>query len=470
MPGTGLLHRYAPLFATLAQALDLALVGIAALLAYDLRFHQLGLRLPPAYAVLTLLGVLLATLVFSAFGVYHSWRVRGFIAITARLFTAWAAVFVVLLALLALSHDSVTYSRVWLGLWAAGGGLLLVLERGVLQGSLNLLRQRGHNHKQVVVVGCGSRAQELVLRSRANPDVGFDVTAVFADPLVDGHTELAGLRIRPLDDLPRMIATTDVSEIWIALPIERSSCVTALLANLPGHTANVRYVPDLEGLLLLRHGVTELFSMPMIDLLASPMEGGNRLLKAIEDRVLAAIILMLISPLMLLIALAVKASSRGPVLFRQQRHGCSGCEIAIYKFRTMEVHTEPPGVVTQACPNDSRLTPIGGFLRRSSLDELPQFINVLQGRMSIVGPRPHAIEHNQHYRDLIRGYMLRHKVKPGITGWAQVNDHRGQTDTLDKMRLRVEFDLHYIEHWSLALDLKIILRTLAQWRVRRNAY
>jgi len=208
----------------------------------------------------------------------------------------------------------------------------------------------------------------------------------------------------------------------------------------------------------------------VLDLSVSPMMGINRNVKAFEDRILAALALMLAGPLMLLIAIGVKLSSPGPTLFRQRRHGWDGNLIVIYKFRTMMAHTQSDGQITQACKNDFRVTRFGAFLRRTSLDELPQLINVLQGRMSIVGPRPHAVEHNEHYKDLIDAYMQRHKVKPGITGWAQVNGWRGETDTLEKMKKRVEYDLYYIEHWSLWLDLKVIFLTLMKGFIHPNAY
>jgi len=208
----------------------------------------------------------------------------------------------------------------------------------------------------------------------------------------------------------------------------------------------------------------------LMNLSTTPMEGFNRYLKAFEDRLLALLILILISPLLLIIAIGVKLSSPGPILFKQLRHGWDGKPIKIYKFRTMFEHSEEGGKVTQAGRQDARVTPFGAFLRRTSLDELPQFFNVLQGRMSIVGPRPHALAHNEEYKDQIDAYMLRHKVKPGITGWAQINGWRGETDTLEKMQKRVEYDLYYIDHWSLWFDLKILLLTLFKGFVGKNAY
>ncbi|MBF0238873.1 MAG: exopolysaccharide biosynthesis polyprenyl glycosylphosphotransferase [SAR324 cluster bacterium] len=207
-----------------------------------------------------------------------------------------------------------------------------------------------------------------------------------------------------------------------------------------------------------------------MNLSSTPIAGVNRIVKGFEDRIFAFLILLLISPLMLAVAIGVKLSSPGPVFFKQKRHGWNGKEVEIWKFRSMIVHKEEPGQITQATKNDNRITPFGAFIRRTSLDELPQFINVLQGTMSIVGPRPHAVEHNEAYKDIVDGYMLRHKVKPGITGWAQVNGWRGETDTIDKMKRRVEFDLHYIENWSLWFDIKIIFLTVLRIFFDKNAW
>lgn len=261
-----------------------------------------------------------------------------------------------------------------------------------------------------------------------------------------------------------------IDEVWLCLRRSDDVGIRLVLDALRHSTANIRLVPDWFTLKLLNHGVSEVVGIQMLDLSASPITGEVRLIKAVQDLVLASFILLLISPLLVAIALAIKLTSRGPVLYQQKRHGWNGEEIWVYKFRSMVVHQEAGSQVTQASKNDSRITPLGAFLRRTSLDELPQFINVLQGRMSIVGPRPHAMAHNEHYKKLVRGYVLRHKVKPGITGWAQINGFRGETDTLDKMEKRVEYDLYYIENLSLWLDLRIIVATVFKGFVHKNAY
>jgi putative colanic acid biosynthesis UDP-glucose lipid carrier transferase len=229
-------------------------------------------------------------------------------------------------------------------------------------------------------------------------------------------------------------------------------------------------VLDIFGLDLLNHSITDLAGFPVLNISASPMMGINRVVKAFEDRLLGLIFALLTMPLLAIIALGVELTSKGPILFKQKRLGWDGRIINVYKFRTMYEHTEANETVTQACQNDSRVTPFGKLLRRTSLDELPQFINVLQGKMSIVGPRPHALKHNEQYKESIHTYMQRHRVKPGITGWAQVNGWRGETDTLEKMQKRVEFDLYYINNWSLAFDMKIILLTIFRGFVDKNAY
>jgi len=245
--------------------------------------------------------------------------------------------------------------------------------------------------------------------------------------------------------------------------------ILKLLEDLRDTTASIYFVPDIFVSDLIQARVDFVGGLPVVAVCETPFYGFNGIVKKVGDYLLASLILLAISPLMLAIAIGVKLSSPGPVLFRQRRYGVDGRKIVVYKFRSMTV-AEDGDVVRQATRNDSRITRFGAFLRRTSLDELPQFINVLQGRMSVVGPRPHAVAHNELYRKLIRGYMIRHKVRPGITGLAQVNGLRGETDTVEKMKLRIEYDLAYLRSWSLALDLMIVLKTVTVVLKRQNAY
>jgi putative colanic acid biosynthesis UDP-glucose lipid carrier transferase len=242
-----------------------------------------------------------------------------------------------------------------------------------------------------------------------------------------------------------------------------------VVESLRDTTASVYYVPDVFIFSLFSASLTDLRGIPMVALWETPFFGVNGWLKRAEDLVLASLILILVSPLLVLIGLGVKLSSPGPIIFRQRRYGLDGSEIMVYKFRTMKVCEDGPHI-PQTIKDDSRVTPFGSWLRRTSLDELPQFFNVLNGSMSIVGPRPHAVAHNEYYRRLIPGYMLRHKVRPGLTGWAQINGWRGETETLEKMEKRVEFDLEYLRRWSLWFDLKIIFLTIFRGFKDSHAY
>lgn len=257
-----------------------------------------------------------------------------------------------------------------------------------------------------------------------------------------------------------MFSRNRVQLIYLSLPMSASPRILQVLDGLKDTTASIYFVPDMFITDLIQGRSDKVCGVAVISVCDTPFRGWTGLLKRGSDLLLAGLIVLLIAPLLLIIALAVRLESSGPVIFRQRRYGLDGQEICVYKFRSMWV-TEDGSRIEQARLGDPRITRVGRFLRRTSLDELPQFINVLQGRMSIVGPRPHAVAHNELYRKLIKGYMVRHKVKPGITGWAQVNGQRGETDTLDKMQARIDLDLDYLRHWSLWLDLRIIARTVA---------
>jgi putative colanic acid biosysnthesis UDP-glucose lipid carrier transferase len=260
-----------------------------------------------------------------------------------------------------------------------------------------------------------------------------------------------------------------VREVYITLPLGSQPRIVELLEQVQGTTASLFFVPDVFGISIIQGRLQDMNGVPVVGICETPFTGTNELVKRMSDLVLAVLILVLISPILLAVAIGVKLSSPGPIIFKQRRNGLDGDEIVVYKFRSM-TSQDNGAVVKQATKDDARITPFGAFIRRTSLDELPQFINVLQGRMSIVGPRPHAVAHNEQYREIIKAYMVRHKVKPGITGWAQVNGHRGETDTIEKMQARVEYDLAYLRNWTLGLDLQIIIRTIRLVFFDRHAY
>jgi putative colanic acid biosynthesis UDP-glucose lipid carrier transferase len=336
-----------------------------------------------------------------------------------------------------------------------------------------VLRQRAKHpglRHSAIVVGAGPLGAKVASALQQSRDEGRDFAGWFddrADARV--HDGASASMLGKLKDAGPYIRAHRVKEVYITLPLGSQPRILELLKSVQGTTASIFFVPDVFGISIIQGRLQDMNGVPVVGICETPFTGTNELVKRLSDLVLAAGILVLISPLLLAIAIGIKLSSPGPVLFKQRRNGLDGGEIAVYKFRSMTTQ-DNGSVVAQATKDDARVTPFGALLRRTSLDELPQFFNVLQGRMSIVGPRPHAVAHNEMYRDLISAYMVRHKVKPGITGWAQVNGLRGETETVEKMKARVELDLEYLRNWSLGLDLQIILRTVRVAFFDGNAY
>jgi putative colanic acid biosynthesis UDP-glucose lipid carrier transferase len=324
--------------------------------------------------------------------------------------------------------------------------------------------------RKAIVIGVNSTSVRLANRITESPSLLMEVVGFFDDR--DASRQPPGPQISLLgrmSDVLNYVREHNVNTIYISMPISAQPRIVQLLDELKDTTVSVYFIPDIYVFDLIQARVDYVGGMAVMAICETPFTGVNEIVKRGSDIVLAAIIQILLLPIMLCIAICVKWTSPGPVFFKQRRYGLDGSEIVVYKFRTMTV-LEDGNSVVQAQRDDPRLTKIGAFLRRTSLDELPQFINVLQGRMSIVGPRPHAIAHNEFYRTRIKGYMVRHKVRPGITGWAQVNGLRGETETLEKMKTRIEFDLEYLRHWSLAFDLMIIFWTIKIVFKKENAY
>jgi putative colanic acid biosynthesis UDP-glucose lipid carrier transferase len=344
--------------------------------------------------------------------------------------------------------------------------LAVLLGRNVLIYRSSLPNAR----RRAIVVGAGPLGGKVARALQSNPDHSTEFVGYF-DDRTDSRVlaEAVSMRLGGLRDVANYVYAHGIHEVYITLPLGSQPRIVQLLEAVQGTTASLYFVPDVFGISIIQGRLQDMNGVPVVGICETPFTGTNALVKRVSDVVLALIIMVLISPVLLGVGLGVKLSSPGPMIFRQKRNGLDGEEIIVYKFRSMRA-MDDGAVVKQATKGDSRITPFGAFIRRTSLDELPQFINVLQGRMSIVGPRPHAVAHNEEYRRLIKAYMVRHKVKPGITGWAQVNGCRGETETIDKMQARVEYDLEYLRNWSLVLDLQIIIRTVRLMVFDRNAY
>ncbi|MGB9687266.1 undecaprenyl-phosphate glucose phosphotransferase [Thermogutta sp.] len=363
-------------------------------------------------------------------------------------------------------------SRNTLTLWVVLTAVILAVDRGLVRGVLSILRAKGYNTRYYAVVGINELAFRLIEALENAPDLGLKLLGFYDDRPEERTGAVPpeiGHKLGNIQELVEHARQHRVDMIYITFPMRAEERIRGILAQLADTTASVYIVPDFFVFQLLHSRWTNIGGLPVVSVYENPFYGIDGFVKRAMDVVLASVLLILFAPLMIAIAILIKATSPGPVFFRQRRYGLDGREIRVWKFRTMTV-TEDGDQVTQAKRNDPRVTRIGAFLRRTSLDELPQLFNVLRGEMSLVGPRPHATAHNEEYRRIIQGYMLRHKVKPGMTGLAQVHGCRGETETVEKMQKRVEWDLQYIREWSLWMDIKILFQTIFVVLKGQNAY
>ncbi len=455
----------------MARIFDAAMMVAGAALAAQIRFDAIAQDgLFASFAVLVAFSVACSQALFPAFGVYESWRGRAKSNLAGQLAIAWLIVQGCGLVLMFAWHHIDAVSRLWFAYWTALSGGLLIAGRLATHLVLARVRNAGLNLHRVAVVGCGAHCDAVVRRIDAASGSGF--RAVAACNLQPDSAPL-NPRLPVFDELDAFIQyvrAQQVHELWLALPLSEERTILTLVNEFSEELINIRFMPDVRSLALFESGMTDLLGVPAINLVASPLSPHALMQKEVFDRVFAALALLCLAPLLAAIAVAVKLSSPGPVLFKQRRKGADGRVFTIYKFRSMRAHVQTHGVLKQATRNDARITRVGAFLRRTSLDELPQFYNVLRGDMSVVGPRPHALEHDDLYQKLVAGYIHRYRIKPGITGWAQVNGFRGETDRLEKMERRVAHDLYYLGHWSFALDMRIIAATIVNGLGHHNAY
>ncbi|MES2901051.1 MAG: undecaprenyl-phosphate glucose phosphotransferase [Pseudomonadota bacterium] len=419
--------------------------------------------------VLMLLAFFVSSAVYQHIDPYRTWRSGRMLAYARDTIVGWGITVAVLLLLGSSSGLRYYYNeRVVLAWFIAVPLVILVSHLAVRRGAVGKGKQS--EVRSAVIVGANDVGIKFAGICERHTNLFMEVDGYFDDRLDARHPHnLRHPVLGKMGDIAAYVRQHGVKMIFISQPISAQPRIRKLLDELQDTTASVYFLPDIYIFDLMQARFDNVGGMPVIAICETPFMGLNSMIKRGSDIVLGVAIQLLLLPVMLAVAVAVKLTSPGPVIFRQRRYGLYGEEIIVYKFRSMTV-AEDGSCVLQAQKNDPRMTPIGAFLRRSSLDELPQFFNVLQGRMSIVGPRPHAVAHNEQYRKLIKGYMLRHKVKPGITGWAQVNGMRGETETLDKMQARIQYDLDYLRSWSLWLDLWIIVKTVKVVLTRENAH
>lgn len=432
------------------------------------KFH--GAVFIGAYAALGLISALLVFILFREAAINQFWR-RGAVAgLITHILGTWLMVIGILLLFGAVTGTFEQYANRTVYTWVVLTPLLLLAQQLGTRAWLLRRVYIAENTRRAVIVGFNTVSLRLVREFELSPNLGIQCQGIFDDR---HPSRLPGMApeylLGWLEDLIDYVKRERIQVIYITLPMTQHARVVKLLDSLRDTTASIYFVPNPFMFDVIQGRIAGINGLPAVAVCESPFTGVDGVIKRAIDVVFATVALLLISPVLGAIALGVKFWSPGPVLFKQRRYGIDGREIMVFKFRTMVV-CEDGGHVVQARRGDPRVTPFGAFLRRSSLDELPQLINVLRGEMSLVGPRPHAVAHNEQYRKLIKGYMLRHKVRPGITGWAQVNGLRGETDSLDKMRNRIEYDLDYLRHWSLLLDFKIIFMTVWVLFRDRHAY
>lgn len=454
-------------FLSLGEALLLTITGLLIYLAYtDFDIGHFYL-----YGSVT---VALSAVVVTAF--FHS----GFYEFDAvskpslhiyKMLGIMGVVFLVFLSVAFAFKVSEQISRVWVFSWFMATSLLICVERNLVKLLFYKMAQTGQLSRRIVIVGVNELCEKFIQQIKLNNEPGINIVGLFDDRQARIGNNFQGYPVLgTMEDVLDYSRMNTVDDIIISLPWKADQRIKGIIRKLKELPVNIRLCPDLAGFLNLNVKYSTLAEIPMLDVVNKPMDGGNYILKMIVDKIFAIIILVLLSPVMLIIALLIKLGSPGPVLFRQQRYGFNNKPFSVFKFRTMREDVCCNMGGAQAKKDDPRVTELGKFLRKTSLDELPQLFNVLEGSMSLIGPRPHAVNHDDEFSKIINGFFGRYRVKPGITGWAQVNGWRGETDTTDKIRNRFEHDVYYIENWSILLDIKILFKTVLVVISSNNAY
>jgi putative colanic acid biosynthesis UDP-glucose lipid carrier transferase len=456
------------MFTAIKSLINPVLVSLT-LVAYVCIFFG---RFEEGYFVLLALSFLLVSQIFDDIDIQSNnkvfWRKT-----VLNILTQWLLIISILLLTAFASKVTDYFSRQVIILWILSVPVILVLAQLLIRRGVMCRSIKEGMAAKAVIIGVNDLSLKLMHTFKQNPMLLINCMGFFDDRqrqrLFENSQQDDNILLGNLASVAKFINSHKIQQVYISLPMSDEPRTLKLLDDLRDTTASIYFLPDIFLVDLIQANISTIQGIPIVTVCESPFVGINGSIKRFSDIILSLFILLLIAPLMAFIAMGVALGSPGPVLFKQRRYGLDGKEITVYKFRSMTV-IEDDDQVIQATKKDPRITRFGSFLRKTSLDELPQFINVLQGHMSIVGPRPHAVSHNELYRSLIKGYMIRHKVKPGITGWAQVKGFRGETDTIEKMQSRIDFDLDYLRNWSIFLDLWIILRTVSVVISDKNAY
>ncbi len=473
-----LIKPYTSQFTFVSRCLDSGLIILAEWFVFVVNGHSVSSN---HWLIAGVLASLVHQILAEFTQIYRPWRSESLWVDAKSVCLSWGLSFALVFVLGQYSPLNATlFSWPMFAQWFITGLMLMQLWRLLIWMKARIFRKSRVDSRAVAIVGTGELAQQVASHLKALSWGDYNIYGYFDDRLqIETNTPenrrtsaRSGIACEAVGGFQQLIDLAEsghLDSVYIALPMRAESRIRELLDRLANSTAAVYVVPDMFVFELLHARSVNLNGLPAIGVIGEPMRGLDGWLKRVEDVILSSLILLMISPLLMFIASLVVLTSPGPAIFKQKRYGMDGKPIEVWKFRSMKV-MENGKDFKQATRGDARITRVGAFLRKTSLDELPQFFNVLQGTMSIVGPRPHAIAHNEEFRTQIKSYMRRHKIKPGITGWAQINGWRGETDTLEKMQKRIEFDLHYIHNWSVWWDLQIIFQTVFKGFVGNNAY
>lgn len=467
-----MLKKHSQFFESLLFIFDLFIIAFSWLISYYLRFYSnlfpVGKGIPDFYYYIVLLVpiIIIWAFAFKGFGLYRPKRIGTHVSEVLDITKACAFSVLVLIAS-TFFFRQYEFSRLVFVIFAVINILMLSLERWLFRDVLRYLRRHGHNLRFALIIGAGESAKGIISRLEKHPEVGIKVEGIISTDGYDIGKTFCGVKVLDVhENIRGIISQKNIDHVFIALPWEEHSRILDVLKSIGDEAVDIKVIPDIYEFITLRGGVEEFDGLPILNLQNSPLYGWNIILKRAADMVFSIIAIIILSPLFLLIPVMIKLTSPGPVLYRQERMGIGGDTFQILKFRSMGIDAEKETGAVWAKENDQRRTWFGTFLRRTSLDEIPQFFNVLNGDMSIVGPRPERPVFIQDFRKNIPRYMLRHKMKAGITGWAQVNGWRGNTD----IQKRIEHDLYYIENWSIGFDIKILWLTIWKGLINRNAY
>jgi putative colanic acid biosysnthesis UDP-glucose lipid carrier transferase len=454
----GLLKEHSNSLVLLLRVFDIIIVFISAYIAYSIRFNELIFN--TSYTRAFILICLVSIITFSSFSLYKSWRGASLINECYTILLAWAISCLFFLCIIFLFKAGINFSRIWAVEMFIVGSILLIISRMTVRNSLRLFRSKGYNQRSICLIASGNCGLKVFKHLNTVLRSGFSLTQIFSDE------ENKYSSAMPLNSLEDWLSNHSVDQIWIAIPFIEAEKIKSIFYASRHIPVDIRLIPDIFAFKLLNHSMTDIEGLPVINLHATPMGTGNLFLKRLEDLIVSSIAIICLSPIFAIISVIIKMTSPGPIFYKQTRIGLNNLPFKIIKFRSMPVNIEKKSGAKWAEPGEKRATPFGSFLRKTSLDELPQLFNVFKGEMSVVGPRPERPEFIKDFKEKIPEYMKKHMVKAGITGWAQVNGWRGNTD----LAKRIDYDLYYIENWSLLFDVKILLLTVIKGLINKNAY